>query len=167
MQRLRDALNRSRANRPFVIMMVGLGGLLILGVLAIVLILVLGDNGGDTGDVIAEASATPPSSLPATDTPAPSPTPAPSDTPRPTATRVLGQETPEATPGEGTPTGEAATPTPADTPATSEPTTAAATATQVPAGQTPETGLGWGWIVAIGLGLAGVVLVARRLRLAS
>ena len=166
MQRLRDALSRSRANRPFVIMMFGLGGLLILGILAIILMLVFGNN-GDAGDEIAQATATPPSTLPATDTPAPSPTPAPSETPRPTATRVLGQETPGTPAEEETPTQEPATPSADETPSATEPPASAATATPPTDQQTPQTGLGWGWIVAIGLGLAGVVLAARRLRLAN
>ncbi len=164
MQRLRDALSRSRANRPFVIMMFGLGGLLVLGIIAIVLMLVLG-NDGDTGEGIAQATATPPSLLPATDTPAPSPTSAATEPPRPTATRVLGTDTPA--PDAATPTEAVATPPAAEPSATANPPASAATPTPVPDEQTPQTGLGWGWIVAIGLGLAGVVLVARRLRLAN
>jgi hypothetical protein len=163
-QGLRDML----ANRRFAIPLMVLLAFCFIGLILVGVVLILRPGAPDGGEPVAQATSTQPlepTALP-TSTRAPTDTP----TPRPTPTLVpLGTEvsssggTPVSSVGEGaTPTGAAAT-----TAATEESTPGAATATPQTEEELAQTGVGWGLILFSGVGLAILVLVARRLRLAQ
>ncbi len=144
-------------NRVFTIMAIGLIGMIMLGMLGIGFYLIRIKPQRDrelaeqATQVIAEATAIAmQTALAPTDTPLPTDTFVPTDTPFPTptpkATNTLVLSA-TATPVPG------AVPTPTRTP--------------VRPGQTPETGIGGLGAVLAAVGLVVIILVARKLRLAS
>jgi cell division septation protein DedD len=164
-QDLRDLL----ANRRFAIPLIILLGFCFVGLILIGIVLIWrpGSQGG--GETVADVTATAASE--ATARPTQSAIPTRSPTPRPSATMVsLSTEvasssggTPvTSTGGEGTPTTTEAT-----TEATAQATaTPQATATLQAEDELADTGVGWGLVLFSAVGLAGLAIVARRLRMA-
>ena len=165
------------ANRKFAIPLIALLALCLIGVLMIGIVIVA--QPGQAGELVAKAevpldigvgavSAVPGEAL----EPTAMPSPVASPTPRPTATWV-----PVRTASNQTLPMAAATATVAVVaqaqPLTSNPATSArllAQASDDPSAgdsELAETGVGWGLVMASGIGLAMVVLFARRMRLAS
>lgn len=145
------------SGRMFTIMTIGLIGMIMLGILGIGYYLIQikpqrdRERDAQATQVIAEATAIALQTVLApTDTPLPTDTFVPTDTPFPTptpkATNTLVLSA-TATPVPG------AAPTPTRTP--------------VRPGQTPDTGIGGLGAVLAAVGLVIVILVARKLRLAS
>jgi hypothetical protein len=146
----------ARPNRAFVFIAVAMGGLILLGILALVAALYFWlpaqrerQVAQVTNTVVAltmEAAAwtptvTPsPTALPPTSTATPRPTE--TVAPTPTSTRVVSQETPTVGP-------------------TRTPTKAASAGE---GGTTPSAGLGGFGMAAIAVGLAGLMLAVRKLR---
>ena len=168
-QDLRDML----ANRRFAIPLIILLAFCFVGLILVGIVLILRPGASDGGESVAQATAT--VTLEPTDRLTSTPAPTDSPTPRPTPTLVpLGTPTelvPAGTPvssagGDATPTGESATASvTAEATSTTAPT-GEATATPQPEDELAQTGVGWGLILFSGAGLAGLVLIARRLRLA-
>lgn len=154
-----DMENEGSGSRLFVILAVGLAGLIVLGLLAIGGVLVLRNIRGQQDLAQAVPQATPTLSIAAqvpTNTPAPTFTPTmPPNTPTPTATN-----TPVVLPTD--------TPSTADMAATA--TAAAPTDTPVPVGtpvandRLPDTGFGGMEMALVALGLVGLLFVSRRMR---
>jgi hypothetical protein len=167
-QGLRDMLR----NRRFAIPLIILLAFCFIGLILVGIVLILRPGAPDTGESVAQATATQP--LEATERPTSTRVPTDSPTPRATPTLVpLGTQVSSASEGTAvSPAGEGVTPTgaPGTAEATEEPTSGAgtgeATATPQTEEELAETGVGWGLILFSGVGLAILVLVARRLRLA-
>lgn len=170
---LRDML----ANRRFAIPLIILLAFCFIGLILVGIVLILRPNATDNGTPVAQATAT--TALEPTTEPSSTPKTVDSPTPRPTPTLVpLG--TSEESEGAGTPVSPAGTAdsgTPVSSAGTVAPTAEAtgeegageegtATATPPTEEELADTGVGWGLILVSGLGLAMLVLVARRLRLA-
>ena len=164
---LRDML----ANRRFAIPLIILLAFCFIGLILVGIVLILRPGAPADGTPVAQATAT--TALEATTEPSSTVKPVDSPTPRPTPTLVpLGTSvesenagTPESPAG----TSESSSGTPVGSAGTDEPTaeaTGEATATPQTEDELAETGVGWGLILISGLGLAMLVLVARRLRLA-
>ena len=164
---LRDML----ANRRFAIPLIILLAFCFIGLILVGVVLILRPGAPADGTPVAQATVT--EALEATEAPTWTPQPTDSPTPRPSPTLVpMGTSVDSAGTPEGTADAEG---TPVDSAGTDEPT-AEATATGSDAAEattTPgteeelaETGIGWGLSIVSGLGLAVLVLVARRLRLA-
>ncbi len=144
-------------NRVFLIMAIGLVGLILLGGLGIGYYFIQlkpqqeKDRAAKMTQAVAEltvvAQAT---EMAPTDTPLPTHTPVPTNTPIPTPT-------PRATDTRVLPV--------ADTPAPGS--TATPTRTPVGGSQTPQTGIGGLGAVLAAVGLVALILVARKLRLAT
>lgn len=169
------------ANRRFAIPLIALLGVCFIGLLLLGFVLILPSLRGDGEEVTEEPPTEVIVEVTDTEIPAPptaEPTETPTTRPSPTmvpvgTTVVSGTEEPtseateEATtaPGEGTETVEPG--------ATEEPTPEGGYGDQPTATPTveddelAETGVGWGLILFSGLGLALVVIAARRLRLAN
>jgi hypothetical protein len=156
---LRDML----ANRRFAIPLIILLAFCFIGLILVGVVLILRPGAPPPGTPVAQATAT--TALEATEEPSPTPQPIDSPTPRPSPTLVpLG--TPVRSESTGTPVSPAGTGE-----ATAEPTATGsaageATATPQTEDELAQTGVGWGLILVSGIGLAVLVLVARRLRLA-
>lgn len=148
-------------NRLFIIIAIGLVGMLVLGLLAIGGYVIFRQATQSRAEVnaaaqtatavaIAQATAEAPTEIPTPTLP-----PVPTDTPTPRVTNTpvvyLSEEAPEGTP-ELTP--GAPTYTPTATPTLAE-------------GETPSAGFGGMGIILAGLALAVVLVVARKARLAS
>lgn len=178
-QGLRDMMS----NRRFAIPLIALLAVCLFGLLMLVVVLVL--RPGANGEPVAQATETPTEEVTPTVTPTVTPSPTATSTPRPSPTLVPvgtpvdsagGDATPAETPSDGTPV-ESATETPSGgTPvesATETPSggTPVESATEAPTSAVPEedelaqTGVGWGLFLVAGVGLAVLVLAARRLRL--
>lgn len=162
-QGMRDMLS----NRRFAIPLIILLGTIFVGLILVGVVLILRPGDGNNGEV-AQATSSPAPSPTALFTSSPTPTKSP--TARPTPTLVPLGTAVTSTGGNST-----ATPTEAAA-ATSEPTAQAtsgtgseaqATATPLPDEELADTGVGWGLIVLSGIGLAGLVIFARRFRLAQ
>lgn len=146
-------------NRLFVILAVGLAGLIVLGLLSIGGVLVLRNIRGQQEIAQVTPQATPTlmavKAVP-TNTPAPTSTPTTApNTPVPTATNtpvVLPTETPSEAQMAATATAAAPTdtPVPVGTPAGNN--------------QLPDTGFGGLEMALIAFGLVGVLFVSRRMR---
>ena len=155
-------------NRLFVILAIGLAGLIVLGLFAVGGLLVINRLGAQ--QQIAQITPTVVKALievvpTATFTPTPPP-PTPTDTPTiaPTNTLVLQGETP--TPGNGD--GQTGDTAPGGTEATPRPThTPIPRATPASGGEVPNTGFGGFEAGLIALGLIAILFVSRRLRRAS
>lgn len=178
-QSFRDMLS----NRRFAIPLIALLVICFVGLLLLGIVLILPSLRGDA-EPVAEAPPTETVVEP-TDTEVPStPTAMPTDTPtpRPSPTLVPVGTAVESAPGEGTSiaaaeTSEAETTAEATTApgGTAEPTSEGgagdqATLTPTTAVEDDElaqTGVGWGLILISGVGLAGVAVAARRLRMAG
>ncbi len=149
----------SGGNRLFVILAVGLAGLIVLGLLAIGGVLVLRNI--RTQQELAQI------------TPQPTPTLAvveqvPTNTPMPTPTATTAPATPAPTATNTPVVAPTNTPSSEDMAATA--TAAAPTNTPVPVGtpagtnEVPDTGFGGLEMVLIAFGLVGVLFVSRRMR---
>lgn len=169
-QDLRDML----ANRRFAIPLIILLAFCFLGLILVGVVLILRPGASDGGEPVAQA--TPAATLEPTERPTSTPAPTDSPTPRPSATLVpLGSPTSgvsagtpvTSVPGDATATGEVTTAAPAAESTSTSAPTGEATATTQPEDQLAQTGVGWGLVLFSGAGLAVLVLVARRLRLAS
>ena len=144
-------------NRLFIIIAIGLVGMLVLGLLGIGGYVIIsrvrrGTEQVTAAQTVAAATAEAQATAEApTESPVPTFTSVPTETPTPmvTNTPVVPPTTgtPELTPGAPTPA-PTATPTPAE-------------------GETPSAGFGGIGAILAGLALAVVVLVARKVRLAS
>ena len=162
-QGVRDMLS----NRRFAIPLIILLAFCFIGLLMIGIVLIF--RPGD-GDDVAEITET--ATVAVTDTREPTDTLPPTNTPTrsPTATRVLGGTPTDGAEGEPTPTStEAAvivTSVAGET-QTVEPTVEEATTTPEPEDELADTGVGWGLVVFSAIGLGALVIVARRLRMAS
>ena len=155
---LRDML----ANRRFAIPLIILLAFCFVGLILVGVVLILRPGASDGGEPVAQATAT--VTLVPTDQATSTPSPTNSPTPRPSPTLVpLGTATEAALAGtpSSTPT---STPTAESTSTTSP--GGEATATPQTEDELAQTGVGWGLILFSGAGLAVLVLVARRLRLA-
>ncbi len=166
-QDLRDML----ANRRFAIPLIILLAFCFVGLILVGVVLILRPGASDGGGAVAQATATgtlePTEQFTSTPVPTDSPTPRPSPTlvPLGTPTELVPAGTPVSSAGgDATPTGEVATAT-AESTSTTAPT-GEATATPQPEDELAQTGAGWGLILFSSAGLAGLVLIARRLRLA-
>jgi hypothetical protein len=143
-------------NRLFVIIAIGLVGLLVLGLLGIGGYVIVSRLRKGTEQVaIAAQTATAAAEVQATaeaptETPVPTFTLVPTDTPT-----VKATNTPVIPPSEGTPEETPPAPTPAPT------------ATTPAEGETPSAGFGGIGVILGGLGLAVVFVLARKVRLAS
>ena len=150
-----EAPTGGRSNRAFIFLAIAMGGLILLGILALVgaMAFIVPRQKSQRATAIAETVAAATMQAAAwTPTFTPSPTTLPTWTPTvpptwtpipsPTATRVVNQ----------TPTPLQATPTP--------------TRSTIDewGGQTPSTGLGGLGIVAVAAGLAGLVFAVRKIR---
>jgi len=157
-QNLRDML----ANRKFAIPLIILLAFCLIGLILVGVVLILRPGAPTTPTPVAQVTDTPEVTKAVTVTSAPSNTP----TSRASATLVpLGTPVTSVPSGQGTPAAtETATVTPP--PTATGASAAAATATPQGGGQLADTGVGWGLILASGAGLAALVIVARRLRLA-
>lgn len=164
---LRDML----ANRRFAIPLIILLAFCFIGLILVGVVLILRPGAPPPGTPVAQATAT--TALEATREPTSTPQPIDSPTPRPSPTLVpLG--TPVSSEATGTAESSAGTPV---SPAGTDEATAEATATGSAGGEataTPQTedelaqtGVGWGLILVSGIGLAMLVVVARRFRLAQ
>lgn len=147
-----DAPSGGGNNRLFVILAVGLLGLLVLGLMGVGAVVIL--NRTLREQQLAAATATP--TVPVVLQPSPTLTftpvrPTPTNTPLPTATNtpVVGPTT-EGEPGEPGAATPTKTPVPVGTP--------------VREGEVPDTGLGGFGAFILGTGLAGILFVVRRLR---
>lgn len=150
------------ANRRFAIPLIALLGIAFVGMILVGVILIT-RPGSDDGSQVALATSTPESEPTerSTATALPSATLEPAATP--TLVPVGTSESPSATDIALTSTSEAesssqATPGSGNTPVA----TAAAPAEE----ELADTGVGWGLILVSAIGLSGLVVVARRLRLA-
>lgn len=163
---LRDML----ANRRFAIPLIILLAFCFIGLILVGVVLILRPGAPPPGTPVAQATAT--TVIEPTEEPTSTPEPVDSPTPRPSPTLVpLG--TPGTSEAAGTP--ESSAGTPVSSTGTEEATTEAtatesaggeATATPPTEEELAETGIGWGLILVSAVGLAMLVLVARRLRLA-
>lgn len=159
-QGMRDMLS----NRRFAIPLIILLGTIFVGLILVGIVLILrpGDGGNDE---VAQATSTTGPAPTALFTSSPTPTKSP--TPRATPTLVpLGTPV---TSGTATPaaTEEAVATTGPTVQATSGTgSEVQATATPLPDDELADTGVGWGLILVSGVGLAGLVIFARRFRLA-
>jgi hypothetical protein len=143
-------------NRLFVLIALFLVGLLVLGLLAIGGVVIFGSINRSQQAARPTFTPTLPLIAQATPTFPPTSTPIPTNTPPPTVTPTkVVQETPTPT-GLETPT---LTPMPTSTPVPGA----------TPAGEetTPETGIGGLGAALAAVGLAGVLFIARRLRIAN
>ena len=148
-------------SRLFIIIAIGLVGLLVLGLMGIggyVVFRRFSESRAEiaAAETVAAATAEAQATAEApTETPVPTFTPAPTNTPTVSATNTpvvpLSEGTPEGTP-ELTPGAPTAAPT--ATPALAE-------------GETPSAGFGGIGVILAGLALAVVAVVARKVRLAS
>jgi len=158
-QGLRDMLANRRFAIPLIVLLAFcLVGLILVGV---VLILKPGLPGGD--EAVAQTTNTPELEATAQATSTREPTEEP--TRRPTPTLVPLGTAVDSAAGNGN---EEATPT---TAATAEPTATtgqSTQATEVPITdeELADTGIGWGLVLFAGVGLAGLGVAARRLRMA-
>jgi hypothetical protein len=169
-QGFRDML----ANRRFAIPLIALLAFCFIGLILVGIVLILRPGLQDNGESVAGATAT--SALGSQEQEAPTVQPTSSPTPRPSPTLVpvgteVGSgaaETPEPSVGQGATATAAAATAEAIIQATS--TAGAAqepTATPPSDEELADTGIGWGLILISGVGLAALVIVARRLRLAQ
>lgn len=158
-QGMRDMLS----NRRFAIPLIILLGTIFVGLILVGIVLILRPGDSDNGEV-AQATSTTGAGPTALFTS--SPTPTESATPRPTPTLVpLG--TPVSSPGgDSTPAATDATVQPTAQATSATDSEAQATATPLPDEELADTGVGWGLILFSGIGLAALVIVARRFRLA-
>ena len=164
-QDLRDMLS----NRRFAIPLVVLLAFCFIGLILVGIVLILRPGAPQDGGPVAQATSTVPTDV----SEPPTWTPAPTDSPTPRSSPTLVPVGTEVTSGSGgTPVSSADGAATATEPvATAEPTStesATAEATAIPSTeeQLADTGVGWGLILFSGIGLALLVLVARRLRLA-
>lgn len=164
-QDLRDML----ANRRFAIPLIILLAFCFVGLILVGVVLILRPGPSDGGEPVAELTDTvtlvPTEQLTSTPAPTDSPTPRPSPTlvPLGTSTEPVSAGTAvTSVAGEGTATGEATTAVPTATSTIG----GEATATPQTEDELAQTGVGWGLVLFSGAGLAVLVLVARRLRLA-
>jgi hypothetical protein len=164
---LRDMLS----NRRFAIPLIILLAFCFVGLILVGVVLILRPGASDDGEPVADVSAT--ATLEPTDLPTSPPEPTDSPTARPSPTLVpLGTPTESAsTPvstdsGDGTPPVEATTAVPTTESTATEPPAGEATATPQTEDELAQTGAGWGLILFSGAGLAVLVLIARRMRLA-
>jgi hypothetical protein len=164
-QDLRDML----ANRRFAIPLIVLLAFCLVGLILVGVVLILRPGASDDGEPVAQATTTvtlvPTEQLTSTPSPTDSPTPRPSPTlvPLGTVTEPVSAGTAvTSVAGEPTATGEATTAVPTST------STPAGEATAIPQteDELAQTGVGWGLVLFSGAGLAVLVLIARRLRLA-
>ena len=143
-------------NRVFFIIAIGMVGLILIGLLAVVYYFIYEkprrdeQRAAQATQVVAEATAVArETALAPTDTPLPTPTPVPTNTPLPTPTPRV-------------------TNTPVLPPAgTLEPGAPTPTRTPVGSGQIPATGIGGLGAVLAAVGLVAVILIARKLRLTT
>jgi hypothetical protein len=157
------------ANRRFAIPLIALLGIAFVGLILVGVILITRPGTSDDGSQAALATST--SALEATERP--TTTALPSATVEPSSTPTLVPLGTPASPSE-TDVADASTSeaeTPSDEEATAQPTpgsgdSPAATATAPTEDELADTGVGWGLIVLSAIGLSGLVLLARRLRLA-
>jgi hypothetical protein len=166
---LRDML----ANRRFAIPLIILLAFCFIGLILVGVVLILRPGAPADGTPVAQATAT--DAAEATEEPSSTPEPVASPTPRPSPTLVpMGTSVESESSGTPESTADAAG-TPVDSAGTDEATVEAtatvsdaaeATAPPPTEEELAETGIGWGLILISGLGLAMLVLVARRLRLA-
>jgi hypothetical protein len=164
-QDLRDMLS----NRRFAIPLIILLAFCFVGLILVGVVLILRPGAPQDDEPVAQATAT----VPADATDLPTSTPAPTDSPTPRSSPTLVPVGTEVTSGSGgTPVssvdGDATATEPVATvePTSTETAGAEATATPPTEEELAETGVGWGLILFSGIGLALLVLVARRLRLA-
>jgi hypothetical protein len=173
-----QGLRAMLANRKFAIPLIILLAFCLIGLLLIGIVLISGMASGKkaVAQTTPTVAATPTAAL-VTFTPVPTkaPTSRPSPTLVPVGTAVGsagGGATPAATSGAtavSTKTGVgAATAVPTTAPTSAQGTGAQATAApQAENEQLAQTGVGWGLVLASGIGLALLVIAVRRLRLAS
>jgi hypothetical protein len=164
-QDLRDMLS----NRRFAIPLIVLLAFCFVGLILVGIVLILRPGAPQDGEPVAQATST----VPTEATELPTSTRAPTDSPTPRSSPTLVPVGTEVSSGSGgTPVssvgGEA---TATESVATAEPPStesaaAEATATPPTDEELADTGVGWGLIIFSGIGLALLVLVARRLRLA-
>lgn len=153
-----DMENEGGGNRLFVILAVGLAGLIVLGLLAIGGVLVLRNIRGeqDLAQAVPAKVATPTLAIVAE-----VPTKMPTNTPIPTVAPVEPTITPTNTPVV-LPTN---TPSEEEAAAAAEPTnTPVPVGTPVSSDEVPDTGFGGLEMALIALGLIGVLFVSRKAR---
>lgn len=166
-------------NRRFAIPLIVLLGFCFIGLLMIGFVLIFRPGAETKADTEARIAAVAPTSPTAKRTSSPIPEASSTSTPRPTLT-PFSTSTKEATEEAASTTVAmtTATPTseseagPTETPtATAEEGTSEPTASPEPEetgdDELAQTGIGWGLVFISAVGLAGLVIVARRLRLAS
>jgi hypothetical protein len=165
-------------NRRFAIPLIILLAFCFIGLILVGIVLILRPGAPADSTPVAQATAT--VALEATEEPSSTPEPVDSPTPRPTPTLVpmgtsVDSESTGTAASTAVSTAESSAGTAVSSSGTDEPTTeataaegAAEEATTTPDGeeQLADTGVGWGLILVSGVGLAILVLVSRRLRLA-
>ncbi len=149
------------SNRRFAIPLIVLLAFCFIGLILVGVVLILRPGAPEEGTPVAQATST--TEVEATALPTSTPTNSP--TPRATPTLVpVG--TPVSSVSEGTPvTSAGGEPTPTTAAATGAPTPQPTSAAEEE--ELADTGIGWGLILFSGAGLAVLVIMARRVRLAQ
>jgi hypothetical protein len=169
------------ANRRFAIPLIALLAFCFIGLILVGIVLIL-RPGAPKGTPVAEATTAADQGRSGTTQVIEEPTwtPAPTNTPtaKPSPTRVVlgtqvssgGGSATATLVAVGTPAGTSAAAATTQVPTAGTPAGAATTApsaTAMPEEELAQTGIGWGLILASGVGLALLAIVARRVRLAS